>query len=1061
MLLVPSQYTLQAEIEVMTGLDIGGSFQIDVLSPTRLQSRVFERAGQPDRVVFDERGKCMVLSEIIAQERDNLIVYRSAAQQGSLGLAQKASALIADMKRSGITAQELANALEKMEEDSQARRKLDDIAHLFACYEQRMGKQLADGEDVARIMRKKMKRSGVMEGQHVFVYGFDMITPTFAVDLMHMNTLCKSLTLAVETDRNSAPDGRLFAPVNASIDRLLSLAKEEKIVVEIERIDAELDAPDEIRKLEAGLFALGRHVCADKPERIELRAASTKRMEVHIAASRMRKLCAEGVDPADMAVIYPKGSGYAPLLQNILPMYGLPAYIAEKRAAGNNPLCRFVLSSLAVISGGWRTADVLECIKAGFFGFTREEIDALCSYAQGIDLRSDAWKSPFTYIKNGSQEDLKQLETSRQKISAPLMAFGKALSSAETADDTVTAVIDLLRDVAALDTLEEMRGQLKDAGFESEAEDCAQVWNQLMETLDQLHTLLGERSVGADVVTELLTSGLAALELSALPPAEGAVICGEIGNVRTAQVGALFALGMNDMGGETDSGLLAPQETEEAVRATGAYLGMSAAERAALSQLDELKALSGCRGRLFVSYALADETGRALREGSCVQALRGLYPKLEVLGGLAQEEMDEMLIAPLSAAQALSVQLSDAVDGRQPLTDAAQQAYTALSRNEQGREALLAITRRLGEAARDRLDGSQARALYGRPVMSVSRLEMFAQCPYRHFVRYGLAPEQEIKPGVDRAELGTLYHEAAERFTRAVTALPEFPQVAPEVCDRLMDAAVQPLIEEWRGSPLGKSARGASIAGRIEKTARRAGRNIVSQFAGSRFTPMKSELIFGQNGLAPIMLELSDGSFVYLQGRIDRIDVLDGDRIRIVDYKSGTKKFDPTMAYWGLQLQLLLYLAAALAQIPGSRAAGFFYCRIADPTIRSESRVKEEIEKQIAKKLSLAGVSISDVEILRAQGESHAAMLTKDGKPSGRYAGAMVDEEGMDGLVAFAKRKAAQLAADAYAGVIEDSPAEHGQFVACQTCDYAAVCGFDPTRQQRRRLSDKRIEDLR
>ena len=277
-----------------------------------------------------------------------------------------------------------------------------------------------------------------------------------------------------------------------------------------------------------------------------------------------------------------------------------------------------------------------------------------------------------------------------------------------------------------------------------------------------------------------------------------------------------------------------------------------------------------------------------------------------------------------------------------------------------------------------------------------------------------------------------------------------------------MDRAVAPLIGKWRASPLGESERGGAIAARIRRTARRAGKNIVSQYAGGSFAPMSFELAFGQGGVAPITLELGDGTCVYLQGRIDRIDVLDTEtkRIRVIDYKSGVKKFDPTMAYWGIQLQLLIYLAAALEQIPGAAPAGFFYCRIADPTVKTESRIREEVEKQIAKKLSLAGVSLSDVTILRAQDEFHQQMVTKDGKPSGRFAASMVDEDGMQALVSFAKDKAVQLAREAYDGAIDDAPATLGQYNACTLCDYAAVCGFDPARKQRRRLTKKKLEDM-
>ena len=433
---------------------------------------------------------------------------------------------------------------------------------------------------------------------------------------------------------------------------------------------------------------------------------------------------------------------------------------------------------------------------------------------------------------------------------------------------------------------------------------------------------------------------------------------------------------------------------------------------------------------------------------------------MPVGGGLAQEERKAMLCAQTPALEALAVELSESADGRHPLDEVYMEAAAALSATKEGEKRLFSVTRGLGEPPVKRLDAMQARGLYGRPVSSVSRLETFAQCPYRHFVRYGLAPKEEQRPGVDIAELGTIYHEAAEQFTRMVTELPEFPNISQEVCDRLMDEAVAPLIDEWRASPLGESKRGEAVARRIRRTAKRTARNIISQYADSSFKPMQMEFVFGQNGISPILLELADGTFVYLQGRIDRIDMTADGAVRIIDYKSGGKKFDPTLVYWGLQLQLLLYMAAAIARIPESRAAGFFYCRVADPTVKTEIRMKEEVEKQIAKKLALSGITLSDVSILRAQGGAQAGMVTKDGKPNGRYASSMVTDEGMEHLIAFARNKATTLAGDIYAGIIDDSPYERGSLNACQSCDYAPICTFDPERKPRRRLLAKTLDDL-
>ena len=1060
MFLVPAQYTLQAEVEIMERLGITGSFLIDVLSPKRLQSRVFELAGLPEKTIFDERGKCMVLSALIEAEKDELTVYRGAAENASPGFVARVSNMIASLKRSELTAEEVLQAAEKMKEEHAAAEKLKDIGRIYAAYEQRMAGELADAEDVSREMCMRFERSGVLKGQHVFVYGFDMITPTFAAQMLSMAPLCESLTLAIETDANAAPDGRLFAPVNYSLERLAKMAAEKGISIEREVLKRELDAPEEICILEKGLYALGAAPTEHVPTCIELCAASGKRQEVHLAAARMRRLAAAGESVSQMAVVYPKGSGYAPLLQNILPMYGLEAYVAEKRQSGAHPISRFLLCALSVVSNGWRLSDLLECAQTGFLGITQEETDKLCAYCEGADVRGDAFRRPFRYPRGVTEEELDALEESREKIAAPLLALQNDLSRAQTADDTIQAILRLLEGVNAYETLEDMRDELNQIGMTSEAQDCAQVWNALMETLDQLHTLLGGRAVPAKIVLGLLENGLAALELAALPPADGAIICGEIGNVRTAQVHTLFAIGMNDMPPGADSGLLTPQEQQDAAQVSGAYLGMTPQESAALGQLDELKALTGAKGRILLSYALADETGRALREGTTVQALRRLFPMMPVSGGLAQEERKAMLCAQTPALEALAVELSESADGRHPLEEEYIEAAAALSETQEGEARLFSVTRGLGQPLTKRLDAVQARGLYGRPVSSVSRLETFAQCPYKHFVRYGLAPKEEQRPGVDIAELGTIYHEAAEQFTRMVTQLPEFPDVSQAVCDRLMDEAVAPLIDEWRASPLGESKRGEAVARTIRRTAKRTARNIISQYADSSFRPIQTEFVFGQNGISPIMLELADGSFVYLQGRIDRVDMAADGAVRIIDYKSGGKKFDPTLVYWGLQLQLLLYMAAAMARIPGSRAAGFFYCRIEDPTVKTEERMKEEVEKQIAKKLSLSGITLSDVSILRAQGGVHAGMVTKEGKPNGRYASSMVTDEGMEHLIEFARKKATSLAGDIYTGMIDDSPYERGAMNACQNCDYASICTFDPKRKPRRRLSAKSLDDL-
>ena len=86
------------------------------------------------------------------------------------------------------------------------------------------------------------------------------------------------------------------------------------------------------------------------------------------------------------------------------------------------------------------------------------------------------------------------------------------------------------------------------------------------------------------------------------------------------------------------------------------------------------------------------------------------------------------------------------------------------------------------------------------------------------------------------------------------------------------------------------------------------------------------------------MYRLSDGRTVQLVGTVDRADEWiedDGTRwVRVVDYKTGSKKLDLKEVYCGLDCQMLLYLFSltrdAGGRFTGAQPAGVLYL-LADP----------------------------------------------------------------------------------------------------------------------------------
>ena len=1052
-ILVPPQETLNTELRLMDGLHLSGSFELDVLSPGRLRERVFERAGRPQRIVFDDRGKQMLLCEILEEEKDNLQIYGRAAACGQESLAARLGEMIACWKRAGLGPEDMRRG-----EQGTLAMKLSDAALIYERYNERLAGRLADAEDILQEERERMQESRVLEGKDVFVSGFDVITPGFTAELALYERAAKSVTLFVETDANQAPDGRLYAPVNASLARMKAALEKEGISLRQTVITEKPERAPDLSALEENLYALAPHVFSSQPAHIELRAASSVLREVHLACARIRRELADGMRLSEIAVVYPKESGYASLLASVPAAYGIPVYAAEKRPAAAHPLCRFVISALrAAEEDALKTGDVLECLKSGFMEETPEAVDAFTSYCEQMEIRSVA--QPFGYKLSPQMPDeaLAAVEETRARTVECLGGFRRALKLARDPDGVIRALLNLLDSVKANEKLEAMRLGLQEAGLMSEAEDCAQLWNVLMETLDQLHDLLPEKTP-VMLMRRMLETGLSALEISALPPASGAVLAGEIGNLRTGHLKLLLVLGMNDGEGSHTAGLFTPSEQQEIERG-GVFLGLTDPEREALASLDILKAMTGAE-RLVVSYALSDETGMALREGEAVQALQRVFPALQTVGGLAEEELPELLCAPDPAGNAIALSLRSGNTEIPKEFSAAAAELAAMDARM-----MRSLAGELQKKPERRLDPEQASDLYGRDraTGSVSRLETFAACPYQYFLKYGIRPEQERKAGIDAAELGTLYHTVTENFVREAMQEPGFPALSDEKVEELTRKAADGLMEEFRKSPYGESKRGEAAVRHIRKTADRVTATVIHQYKEGKFAPFRLELVFGEGSLPPLSIQLANGELLNLRGRIDRVDMLnsEGKYIRVIDYKSSMKEVDPTGIYYGLQLQLCLYMAAALALIPGTNAAGLFYFHMKDPQITTESRIREQVEKDIAKKLSLSGVCLADVQVMRAMDDSRAAMINKDGTISARASGVLTREE-MEELLRYAQRKAAELAQEAGSGLIDDAPYElsKGGRNACTFCDFREGCGFDEARKPRRLLKKKQLCDL-
>lgn len=1050
LLLVPEQYTLQAEVELIRRLELPGFFNIQVLSPSRLTQRIFDAAGSDGRTPLDSRGKRMALSRAIDAVKKELTYYRRAAHQQ--GLTEKMASLIADFKRGRLNAEGLLETAAQLPNQALSQ-KLSDIARCWQEYEKQLEGRFVDGEDVQEEAAKRLPQSGLFAGAHVFIYGFDVLSPQFCRMLCAGAGICRDMTAALTMDRPYARDGSLFVPVRQSAQRFVKMLKAENIPVKWEYLPFEpLKSAKEIAHLEENLYAYPARPYQGPVEAISLRAAPNPYAEAHEAAAEMIRLHEDGIAWGEMAVAAGSLPAYASILSAVLTSYRIPFYLEEKAPASSHGLIRFVLHAIRAASKGYSRADVLACLKSGYAPIDPIDCFRLENYALAYGIYGERWRKPFT---RGDQAEAAQLEPMRHALIAPLTELQAGLREAKTAADSLRAVFQLLERVDAYETLRKEEERLLELAMPAQAAQARQVWQFLLGTLDQMNDLLAGAGVPATQMAAWLEAGFSAGELSALPPTPDTVVCGEIGHVMPGEIKVLFAMGLGDGMMQSDSGsLLRDEERALLEEKAETYLGLSGEGRDALSRTDLWRTLALPTQRLYLSHAQATQNGQSQRPAGFLSMLRGrLFPQLHEAGGVTGLTGAPEPLAPGPALDALALRLSSLWDGaslENALPPEWLDAWACLYAGKETRGRVEAITQALtGRLHAAPLRPATARKLFGHETMSVSRLEEYAQCPYKHFVHYGLKPVPRREWRLDAAQVGTFFHDAMRAFTEKAASHSAWPQVTREDCDGLMDEVLAPVTKEWEQGPLGENAQTKALGRRYLRIIRRAAWTFTQHAMDSGFSPKLSEVAFGYPGglLPPIALTMPDGAQVLLRGVIDRVDLYEGEEgvyLRVVDYKSGVRELDPVQMWHGLQLQLLLYLLAALNVAPGAEPAGAFYFHIDDPLANVETDAKELAEKEIAKLLRLSGVVLSDVQVVRAMdpnGLSMPKVLKQDGTPAATAPA--LDLSQMRALLYHAQTAAQKLAAAMREGGIGIAPARGKDFDSCQYCEYAGVCRWD------------------
>ena len=1081
LIIVPDQFTMQTQKDLVMRSDRGGILNIDVLSFGRLSHRILEEVGTKEMPVLDDTGKSLVLQKIAADLKEQLPAMGSLLHKQ--GYIHEVKSAISEFMQYGISTQDMDKLIASAEKRGALAMKLRDLKTLYRGFQDYIRDHFITTEETLDVLRRSLVKSKILPDSVVVFDGFTGFTPIQNRLIQELMRVCEETIVTVTIGEEEDPyqmDGeqKLFHLSKKTVADLVKLAAEAEVTrgedVFVKGGPNRFAEAPALCYLEQNLFRYQYEPYTEKQHEIHMFEALSPREEVHQTALYIRKLIREeGLTYRDIAVVIGDLEGYASYVETEFGQLEIPCFLDRTRGIVLNPMIEYIKSALQLYIRDFSYDTVFHFLRSGMADISREEIDELENYvirtgARGYRTYSRLFTRKTEEMQQGSgQEDTERAEETLERLNRIRQQFADTveilhMAPRAKAGEYVDHLYDFLEQNQVQQKLLNYQQQFEQEGDLAKAREYAQIYRLVMDLLDQIYELLGEEEISLQEFADILEAGFGEITVGTIPQNVDRIVVGDMERTRLKQVKVLFFLGVNDGNipkNASKGGIISDMDREFLIE-SGTEMAPSPRQQMYIQRLYLYLNMTKPSERLYLSYAKVNSDGKGIRPSYLIDTVRKLFPQLAVEYPQNRSRL-EQIEGRQEGARYLAEELREYADGtlREEERQDFYLMYRAYEADPEGRDRLTAAAfRRYKESGLSRI---VARALYGRQLEnSVSRLETYAACACRHFLQYGLSLQEREEFGFEVSDMGNVYHAVLENFAGK---LAESGRTWWDFDENFATQAIKEAVEGYAATygetVLYSSARNEYAITRMSRILTRTVLTLQQHLKQGSFQPDDYELSFRfAEDLDSIHVDLSEEEKMHLQGRIDRIDVSEDAEhvyVKVIDYKSGNKKFDLAALYYGLQLQLVVYMNAAMElesrKHPDKEIvpAALLYYHIDDPTIETPVELtQEQINEEILTKLRMNGVVNSDpavVERLDRFLQDKSKVIPVEKKKDGSFSArsGILSREELHVVSAYVDTKIRQIGREILDGKIAANPYEKGNEEACTYCAYKKVCGFD------------------
>ncbi len=1086
--LVPEQFTMQTQRELVARQEHHSIMNVDVVSFNRLAYRIFDELGMSHLNILEETGKNLVLRRVAEEQQNNLRLLKASMKK--TGYISEVKSIISELTQYRIAPSQLDVLIDQENQSPLFRYKIQDIQTMYQGFQDYLQGRFITAEELLEVFSQVASQSELLKHSVLVLDGFTGFTPIQYHLLEVLLKLTKEILVTVTLDSREDPYNsrgiqELFYMSKKTVETLTAIAARQHVMIEepiwVQHSDRSRFAQSpsllwleqnqkpavyhrqkkestqskaEENSISYAVQAKENSAQLDAYQDIFLYSLPNPRQELHFIARKIKELVQkQGYRYKDIAIVCGDVKLYGNYAEEIFATYEIPLFLDTTRDILFHPMTEFLKRALLVVEQDFSYEAVLGYLRCGLSGFLMEEIDLLENYLLAENIRGyRRWQKKW--VRRGkihNQQELELINELREKLIGQFTPLREIFRSQEHATVLQESRVfyQLIYALGVEDQLKEYETRFQQEGESALAREYAQIYKVAMDLMDKMVELLGEEQLSIREYREILEAGMEAAAIGIIPPGYDRVVFGDIERTRLSEIKVLFFAGVNDglIPKAVEHGGIISQAERELFASYQMELAPTDRQRSFIQKFYLYLNLTKPSQKLFLTWFRVNQEGKESRKSYLVESIRHIFPEflpeqLQDSGGesLMQDQAElSQIVTPKSSRKYFAEGLKRAKKG--DFSPEWMGLYQWYMGQEQWRDQILPFLEAAFYQYQGRNMGERVtRALYGSVLEnSVTRLEQFSACACSHFLQYGLKLQERSLGEFAPVDMGTMFHEVLERYANAMEQEGyHWFDVPKEIQERLIDQAVEAALGSGLDSLLLGDARSTYLVERMKRILRRTVETIAEQVKTSHFSPEGYEISFSfAEDLESVNFTLSEQEKMRLRGRIDRVDTHkteDTVYVKVVDYKSGNREFQLLSLYHGLQLQLVVYLNSAVEifkrkypdknVVPG----GMYYYHLDDPMIEGEAGKSDaQIREEILEELKLKGVA----------SEAEDPSISKKTKRAGK--------EEFQILSGYVNHKIREIGQKIFDGEIAAKPYQLGDETGCDYCPYHGICGFDPS----------------